>query len=407
MLCPNCHSDDVITVQDQLICVNCGRLLTASEAAAQKKKAAATPKVTVTKAKRAPGRPRAAKLDTPQQRAASQTVSINDIRPKPIVQKTALPKHVETAAQPRQRHLNHDGVMLAGIKALRPTWIGLALPGAAVVAGALAFAFSAYLYATRADQAWEFVAALLLAISGLVWLRFIRSAVMYQRAGVHDHRLAGYEVALCVSGARSGQLALFNLRHTATALAELSGLALVVWYGGRLTVVPSLLHLSLIFIVCFALLYLLGSLWVVQRLVEAGIVISGLKLPAAHWLGWRFWRKHWELLGIRLAALAVILTIGVAVGLGLMVGLHGLSFVYRIGIFVAVTALGIAILTVVSGGSAEATYRQLVAIDQPQRASRLLGQRHATKPTPGAKWLLFVGLLLPMLGAAVVATLWH
>ena len=42
----------------------------------------------------------------------------------------------------------------------------------------------------------------------------------------------------------------------------------------------------------FCLTYLLAGIWIVHRLIEAGIVVSGLSLTAAQWLGWRLWRKH-------------------------------------------------------------------------------------------------------------------
>ncbi len=406
MLCPNCHSDDVITVQDQQICVNCGRLLTKAEAAAQIKKAPSS-KIKVA-SKRGPGRPRAAKLDTPMQKPASHSVSINDIKPRrPAPQPASTPEITPIALKSKKAKIKHGAAFMAGFRALRPTWIALMLPGAITVAIALVYTANSYLHTARLQQAPEFTIAVLVFITGLVWLRFIRAGVMFQRAGVHDHRLSNYGSALRASLARDGQLKLFYLRHTAAALAELSLLTLVVWYGGRLTILPNLLHIGLLFIACFGLLYLLGSLWVVQRLVEAGIMVSSLKLPAAHWLAWRFWRKHWELLGARLIALLIILTLGAGVAIGLRAGLHGLDQTIKVCLLVGVGGFGIAILTVFSGGVTEDLYRQLVGIDESERSSRLLGQRHAVKPRWGAKVLFLAGLILPLAAAVMIAYLWH
>lgn len=399
MVCPNCHSDDVITVQDQLFCVNCGRLLTKSEAASQTK--TSRPKTVI---KRGPGRPRAAKLDTPRPtpvRAVTATVASR----QPIHAPEAIPGAATTRA--KGKRVVHHSVIWAAVRALHPAWIALALPGAAVVAGAVTLAVGAWLYLPRHDQAEQFVAALCLGFGGVVWLRFIRSAVMFQRAGAHDHRLMKIETALRVAMARTGRLALFNLRHCAAALAELAALAIVVWYGGRITHLPEIVHVGLLFLVCFGLVYLICSLWVVQRLVEAGIVISDLKLPTAHWLGWKLWRRHWELLGARFGALLLILTSAGGAAVGLKAGLGQLSYTTRFSVDFVVATIAMAALTVVSGGAAEASYRQLVNLSQPQRAGQLMGRRRAQAPSPGSVILFLAGLILPLVAVGLVVTLWH
>jgi hypothetical protein len=406
MVCSNCHSDDVITVQDQLICVNCGRLVTAAEAAAQKKDAKGKPKVKIA-AKRGPGRPRAVKLDTPRQRAT--THRIDDIRP--VVPKAAVkPKQsapVETSKPPQQHRVVHHSVVVAAFEALNLKWIGLAVPGAMLVSSAATLTVWAYLATSRAEQGRYCVVAVLLGLSGIIWLRYIRVAAMFWRAGVHDHRLSASKTAMRVSLTHTGKLWLFNVRHGAAALAELSLLVAVVWYGGRITQLPILAHLALVFIACFGLLYLLSSLWVVQRLVEAGIVISSLSLPVAHKLGWRLWRKHWELLGARLAALIAVMTLAGVIGVGLTLALRHLPLAVQLIIVVLVASLLIAALTVMSGGAAEASFRQTLSMTMPQRASGLLGRRKVLKVTKGALWLFIVSLASPLAAAVGVIALWH
>jgi hypothetical protein len=404
MLCPNCHSDDVITVQDQLICVNCGRLLTAAEAAAQKAKVKVK-----TSDKRKPGRPRAAKLDTPHATAVKaaaakavpdSTFLVDDIRP-------AKPAASTVSAQKKPSKITHHSVVASSLRALHPSWIVLAIPGAVLVAEAIIMIVRAYLYIPRAEQWHQLLIGLCLSLSGVIWLRFVRSAVMYHRAGVHDHRLAGMGTALRAVTARTGRFCVFGLRHSAAALVELSLLALVVWYGGSVASLPNLVLIGLIFVACFGLLYLLGSLWVVQRLVEAGIIVSDLDLAEAHRLGWRLWRKHWELLGARLAALFVIVTLGGAVAIAVRMALLHRSAVVQLVVIVAVTTLTIALLTVASGGAAEASYRQLVNLSEPSRAHQLLGRRRALKPTAWATILLGCGLVLPLAAASAGLVLWH
>src|ERR1019366_8484394 len=102
---------------------------------------------------------------------------------------------------------------------------------------------------------------------------------------------------------RTARLMGLRLRHSLVVVIDLALLGALVWYGGRQTVLPPTLQLVLVFVGCFGLLYLLGSLWVVHRLIEAGIVMSGLSIKVARHLSWRFWRHHWELLGLRFAAL--------------------------------------------------------------------------------------------------------
>jgi Zn ribbon nucleic-acid-binding protein len=409
MLCPNCHSNDVITMQDQLICVNCGHLLTPAEVVARKKK---EPKA-VSVAKRRPGRPHAVRLDAPviaqttPSPPTKKTSLIHDIRP-PVRPKTpVVPPPKVPRAKTKKASMDHESVIYGGLRALGPTWIILALPGAALVVGGLVSAILVYLNTARSQQGAGLVIALCFILSGMVWLRFIRSAVMFQRAGVYDHRLAGIPAALRISAARTGRLSLFNLRHGAATLAELAALVIVVWYGGRITVVSSLFEVGLVFALCFALLYLLGSLWVVQRLVEAGIIISNLKLSSAHWLGWRLWRKHWELLGARFAALIVIIATLTSLALGIKYGPTNLGTTDQAIIGLVIGVLAAAMLTVISGGAAEASYRELVRVDFPKRSSRLLGQRHSAKPTRGAMALLISALVLPLVAAGAIAILWR
>ena len=399
MLCPNCHSDDVISVQDQLICVNCGRSLTATEAAAQKKKTASTPQVKVIKKQR-PGRPRAAKLDTPVTNLSKPVADIKapQQRARPVAQHTG-----ERAS----RELTHGSVVGSAFRALRPTWIALALPGAALVVSAITYAVSSYLYTPRPEQGNELVVSLAIFMSGMVALRYIRSAVIFQRAGIHDHRLSSFGAALRTAMARSGQLALLNIRHIAFLLGELALLGLVVWYGGHLTIFPNWLHIAVLFIASFALLYLLAGIWIVHRLIEAGIVVSGLSLTAAQWLGWRLWRKHGELLGVRIIGLLVILLVTGGIAVGLDVILKVQSYIIQVTVAVLLASLSVAVLTVMSGGAAEASYRQLVAMSQPRRSARLLGSRHSIKPSLGSRTVLVGAFVIPLLAAIVVGTVWH
>jgi hypothetical protein len=398
MVCPNCQSNDVITVQDQLFCVNCGRRLTKAEAAVHQK----APKSTKQPVKRSVGRPRVAKLDTPltpkaiaEDRTPTRLVSDIDVV-KRIPSKTVVPGCVA-----------HHSVVIASLQALRPLWIVLALPGATILASAMSLGTLALLYTTKVQQEQQLAVSLCLALAGFIWLRYIRSAVMFYRAGVHDHRLMGIKTALRTVAARTGQLCSFGLRHSAAALAELTILAVIVWYGGGVTQLPLIAHLGLLFLAIFGLLYLLSSLWVVQRLVEAAIVISNLNLPTAHWLGWKLWRRHWELLGARFGALLVVLTLGGGVAIGLRTGLEHLAPATQLGLWILAGSIAVAVLTVSSGGAAEATYRQLILSSHSQRAGQLLGRRRALQPSNGALLLLASGLVLPLLATALIVVLWR
>lgn len=301
-------------------------------------------------------------------------------------------------------------LMGSSLKSLRPLWIVVALPGAALVAtGAILAVWSYYYLRSGMDMSLvslnlreriELIAAVGLVLGGWAWLRLVRAAVIFQRAGANDHRLAEFGVAWHAAMARTGRLVSLRLRHALVVAAELMLLGGIIWYGGRLDGLPVWAQISLIFGGCLGVLYLLASLWVVHRLIEAGIILSGLRISSSHRLGLKLWRRHWELLGLRLAALIVYAALGLAAAYGVFLGVHSLNTSLQLSLSAAALTIGIAVVTVISGGATEATYRQLIKLDVPDRASKLLGARRPLKVSAVSALILFLGLALP-LGAAV------
>jgi len=73
MVCPNCKSTDIITVQDQRFCIACGQILPLEKSPAAPKTAKAVPIVASTAPaakRRKPGRPKASRLDAPKDEPA-------------------------------------------------------------------------------------------------------------------------------------------------------------------------------------------------------------------------------------------------------------------------------------------------------------------------------------------------
>ena len=375
--------------------------------------------------KRAPGRPRAVKLDTPRRpaqvpvkpvpAATAQIAprSMSDLRPVGPRPDALPPVPVKAAPKPPRPRLATAEIVAASLRALQPRWIISALPGAALVAAGLVlgvwdvFYRGAVMSASQLTMAQigELIAAAGIFLGGLAWLRLVRAAVMFQRAGVNDHRLDGFAVAWLAAMSRTVRLMGLRLRHGLMIAFDLGLLVALVWYGGRPTVLPPTLQLALVFLGCFGLLYLLGSIWVVHRLIEAGIVMSGLSVRVAHRLSWRFWRHHWELLGLRFIALGAVLLIGSGLAYGLVVALSGATTGMQLSGAVIVLTLALAILTVISGGAAESIYRQLIKLERPYRASQLLGGRRPLRPSAAAVILQTLSLVLP-LGVALAALIY-
>ena len=421
MVCPNCHSHDFIAVQDQLFCVSCGRLTTPAEVQAEKLAVVAS----APPPKRSVGRPRAIKLDSPlpptpapvkpapaaiAQIAPRSLSDIRPVQPRPLV---APAKPVKPPSRPPRPHLAIGSIIKASLHALHPLWIVWAAPGAALIAVGLILGAWALFYHGALLMPWqpsvrvagELIAALGLITGGYGWLHLTRAAVIFHRAGVNDHRLTASSTAWQASIARTARLIGLRLFLGLTGIITLAFLGTLVWYGGRSSALPSALQLTLVFIGCFGLLYLLGSLWVVERLIEAGIVISGLSVKVANHLSWRFCRHHWELLGLRLVALTSILSVGGAIAFGLFLMLRDTATIVQFGAASAALTILFSVLTVISGGAAEATYRLLVELERPQRALQLLGGRRSLRPSIAAIILLSLGLVLP-LGIAAAALIY-
>jgi len=303
--------------------------------------------------------------------------------------------------------------MGASLRSLHPLWIVLALPGAALVAMGLvlgvwdAFYLGAVMTPLKLSlrEIGELIAALGFFVSGLGWLRLTRAAAIFHRAGVYDHRLAGNAVSWLAAMSWTPRLMGLRLRHGLAIAVDLGLLGALVWYGGRPGVLPFAFQAALVFMGCLGLLYLLGSIWVVHRLVEAGIVMSGLSIKVARQLSWRFWRHHWELLGMRFFGLSAVLVVGGGIAYGLFAAFNASATNLQLSAAAGALTLALAILTVLSGGAAEAGYRLLIELERPYRASRLLGGRRPLQPSLVATALLGIGLAVP-LGVSLAALIY-
>ena len=418
MVCPNCKSNDIITVEGKSFCVNCGRVLSDVE---NEKFLAQKPKAVKTK-KKGPGRPRAAKLDAP--RAAVNVVAFDSItRPtpksSPPVKQSATKESIDSqkdevvvlkkSVEPRPARglIKSSLVVRKGLKALTLKWIALVIPGSLLVALSIAYTIYLLNHNTGLTLLERLVVPIGAFITGFIWLRYIRTAVMFQRAGVNDHRLYDVSTALKTTILATPRLLAFNLRHTAAALVELSALGAVVYYGGSVTLLPNYLHIAILFIIIFALLYLLVSLWIVQRLIEAAIVISNLRLDTAHWLGWKLWRKHRELLNIRFMALIVNIILTGLIGYGIYIATKQMPIIYTYTSGIVAGTIWVGLLVVISGGATESCYRQIVNITMKKKAPMLLGQRRRAKKNKLASFLFYLGLVLPLAASAAFYVIYH
>ena len=458
MKCPNCASTDVIRVQDQFFCVNCGNLVVPP-----KPVAAPIPVVipdtrglpygirilpsnppdaghkssgTVVR-KRKPGRPKAARLDIPalqpsitkfaQQPTDAASSVVAPPLPKAIGAASDAPartlsdishsKPPEAIRRPVTNVINQpvpfNDLMSASLRGrFNAIHLALALLPAALLG--IVAAFIVTVVAGRAvtpelllpKDGMVRIAGELLILGAIYYAArsFTQGAIMFGAARQLDHRPIPVARWFDTS-ARSFMVRLrFDVMMGMKQLAVTGLIVGLVYTGGMPWPVPAWVQLGLLFATHLLLVYLLVGLMLSQGLGHTALVLSTITARQAIRLGWTFFRHHFELLGLKgltlLFEMVLLFPLVAAIAATILLLPEQQSWPLAAGIGVGVALAG----TSMGAASAlwwQSAYRRLVRTERLGEAVGLLGGRKPGPGTQAAGWLTAAIVVL-----AIGAALW-
>ena len=421
MVCSNCGSSEVIAIQGENFCINCGQLVPKAPAVVSTEGLPDGVKILpIGRANRKPGRPKAGRLDRPADITHRITAeptprpTVQDISP-PIESVSSSPKTVEPlpkivastsiaygkilSASVGGR-FNHHRAWLAAVPAALLAVVG-------TVAGlVLASAHPMRLVtATRSAGIGVYGELIIIVVTYYLVRSLSHAAIIFGSARLADHRPLAtdrwLEIAADSQGRRLGTDVLAVL-----ALAAAGGLtAALVIIGGHAWPFNEAVQVGTLMVAFAAMLYLLTAIVMTVSLAHVAVTLARVHVWSGLRLGWRLFRRHFELAGVRMVALMVELLVVAAVGIGaggwLVVApsaLHPLIII----------ALGV-IATIVGGFAGAGTaiwwgnaYRLLVSADHPAGFHRLLS---TSAPRAGRRTPQIV-VATTLLGLSAMAAAW-
>ena len=440
MVCPNCQSTDVVELQDQHFCINCGRL------------------IKVATKKRAPGRPKAVRLDVakpltiklaakadlldkPKEARLEDELSDTgqsletespEMENAPIPTDTipsvkishsfhtpaptgSIPSEIAQIAEIKARKRLQDIVPNQDVidnlessssasqlpkkvkenlnlgqiisSAWSEPWQGgparihiIAAVIAAIVGALLTFSISAHVSWMLDAQSLIGASSLILGITLLFGVANTERASFALRR--YDHR------PIPRSWLLGGALAVLGQQTSVVFGAFLDsvviiGLAIVL--AREIPLAMAQPYSSLVLFVAYFLLALLAvAAWVKSGIASAGVELGRMKAAEALKFGWRSLYRHPELLATRLiAALWTAASLAGIIGIGYIVHL----FAAQYDLIIAMTVVSLVAFTAVLLGNfgavgwRQATYREIVIVDETADAIALLSGHHNGAPT--------------------------
>jgi hypothetical protein len=465
MVCQNCQSKDVIKVQDQFFCVNCGNLVAAP------RPKISTPTVVVAplmddlpdgvtilplagtvildkpaKRKR-PGRPKAARLDQPVAVGGMRDIAIgftstlepaltepeviastptsptphhstrhfSDIAPAhrsaPAHTQPATAKPASNAPEPQP--VQFSDLMSASIRgrfnaahlclALLPAILLAFLGGFVVMALAGDYTSVSRLIPSRAlvPLGGELV---IIALLYYVSRSFMHGAIVYGASRQSDHRPAPVIRWIDISASSFGTRLRFDVLSLLAQVGVLALIGSLVVTGGLVWPIPAWLQLALLSGAFFAMVYLLAGLMLAQGLGHVAVTLSTVTARKAFGIGWIFFRHHFELMGIKLLTLLVelILLIPLGAAIAALILLAPSGYDWLV---VTGLVIGVMIAGASTGAASalwwQAAYRKLVKSERLTEAVGLLTGRKLT-PSRGHATTWMMILMLVLATAAAI-----
>jgi hypothetical protein len=461
MVCPNCGSNEVITVQGENFCINCGQLVPKASAPAAPISTDGLPDgVTIlpvgsamapVKKKRGKlGRPKAGRLDVvtadPAPITAMETIS-NHRRSLPLdlslVTPVAIPKAeqaiehevpADTSAPIVRVHPNPsyhraqtetlppvlDRVVMAYGSVLRlslseryhgrRSWLA-SLPAAVATVIALGIVMTTWRNPTIAFQHTVHNIGTLSAEAVVLGMLYylIRSlthaAIIFGSARQADHRPLAPDRWLSVASSSQARRTGIDAFSGIIIVALVCLILGLIAKGSTTWPVPYGVQISLLFGAFIVLLYAMLAVVMTASLAHVAVTLAPLHTLSSYKLGWRLFRHHFELAGARFLALLIELIVLAAVGVG---AIGWLSVTPTAYIPFVIASLGI--VTVVLGslaGSGSAiwwthTYRMLIRADHPAGFHRLLSSQAPKHARRGPIVIVTLAILALSISAAII-----
>lgn len=330
MRCPNCQSTDIVAIQGQSYCINCGQLVAEPKPSSARKTVASLVKVGIS----VPAPAAEPKPEEQKPEKAKEPIKIehkikpvkteepkkvsNDIAPAKKAEhqvldlKSEAPKEKAPAGPvPAAKIQPHPWHTSAGLAAM------VAVPAALVVAGAL------YLRVDNDILAFILIPALILMVAATTTLA--QAALMYGLAKRHDGRSVNKKGWWRMAGQSAAELLQLNvLVLAAVVLLAAAGYSAWRYSGGLLDQLP-IVRIAVLALTNIVLIWGLAALLVARRLAGAAIVINDIPLFTAIRLGLGM---YWKIGGHLLAATAeslAIKTLSLVVLAGLALGAFYIS----------------------------------------------------------------------------------
>ena len=458
MVCPNCQSTDIVELQNQHFCINCGRL------------------IELVSKKRGPGRPKIERLDRPMpltiqlttasgslDAAKTELVSkpMDDTVVEPVALETKaidytteaqlpaelpkishgfhqappvkLPSEVAISAEIKARKRLQDIVPFkenevdkkdltqsekhASTKKHLPLshiisaawsepWQGgparlliVAAFIAAIMAGGITSLFLNHVNNLTQSQPIAGVICLFIAVALLFGVANTERAAFALRR--YDHR------RIPRSWLFGGALSVL-LRQSVVVLGGIVDIALIVTLA-LLIALYGPLHISAPYspyalVISYFLLAILAlATWVKTGIASAGVELGRMAASEGLKFGWRSLWRHPELMGSRLVAILWVFSslagiIALAWALHLVIGQYDY--------WIEVVSAGLLTLTAVLLGNfgavgwRQATYREIVILDEATDAIALLSGHHNGAPSKKAKYAYIVAVLLLLMAGS-------
>ena len=417
MICQNCQSKDVITVQDQLFCVNCGNLVVPASKEMTEVVVPVTdglpdgvvilpvpygtPPVAVTPKRKRPGRPKAGPIDAVRAMVPTNPVPA-DVRSVAVMNDVTRGTGGVPALTARQtaghtEPVAFNDLMSASVRGrFNHTHWALALLPAIILAFVAAFVVTVLGGDVTAvgrllpkNAVWAVGGQALITLLVYYLSRsFMQAAIIYGASRQADHRPAPLRRWLDVAARSTGARLRFDILSSLMQVGVIGLIISLIITGGSPWRVPELAQLAILFTAFLVLSYVLTGLVLAQGLGHVAVTLGALNARQAYSIGWGFFKSHFELIGIKIVTIVIELVLIVPV----IAAVLAVILLYPDGNAWPVTlaiSVGVAIAGASTGAASaiwwQAAYRRLGRTDRLVDATKLLagrtpamGKRHAT-----------------------------
>lgn len=396
--CKNCDSTDIVEIQGQKFCINCGEPYTAEPAAVPAKEAkvavsvAPTPKPPVKKVEK--------KATKPAKEATKPVVSAApplDLRKQPVVAAPHAEPEKPLVVKSKQENQKYQqaSTPLSARESItdhrpepspdkRPHPLGFSFKVASLVAVPVAGAIGAVVW-FRFDFDTVLYVAATCAVLAFAFLSLAQAAILYGMSRAYDHRPAPRKQWW--AAARSGIMDIINIDLMTVILILVTvGAAAAGWQGLAALELPDWAEIGLLLVLnAFAAWLLLGAA-IARHIAIPATVIGGMSSTQTYRLGWQTFLKAGGSLSLALVqawtARIIVLVAGFFVLL--YFGQHLTDYNHTIGALIIAGCVWLfTMLLFVTALQLEARvwlrhYRYWIARCFPQRQLRLLAGRVQT-----------------------------